>query len=343
MKISTMRFRAAPASCIAATLALGLLAAPAQAALIGLWTFNEGDGIFTIDSSGQGNHGEIMNGGQYVTTSNGLYGISLDGINDWVQFGRPDILNFSDERLTIEIWVAITAIPQFFGNNHNIFGKNTLSWRIGYEDGNPGGSAARYNATIHTMNGTTGGEAPVDSAKPAGSFHHIVVTKGTTNDGGSTWTKPVMFYYDGACAEVSGTCDRGGRAFMVQQPDIDVRAGNNQGNQYVACIIDEIRIHDVNLTAGEVMASFLAGPSTDPADTSFLFPPSVDVSVADAFSAGFNSGTRHDLQWTDNLVGDIWSGTGSYLIGNGSRLFLFDSTTAGSATRSYRIVTSQPQ
>ena len=237
---------------IGATLGLGLLLAPmAQGAIIAQWTFNEVIGGTTVyDSSGNNNHGTIIGGATRVATPNGLLGISLDGVDDLVNFGQPAILDLTTQAFTIEAWVAIN--DQASGNFHGIFGKSGNSYELQYEHNN--GNSARHRATINTANGQSVQEAPPLSAQPYGSWHHILVTKEGASSG---YGAPVQFYYDGVC---QGVCDGGGRAAVISQA-VDVTAGTGSGN-FLDAIIDEITVHDIRMNPGQVGDRRALGPST---------------------------------------------------------------------------------
>jgi hypothetical protein len=81
--------------------------------------FNEGAGNIALDSSSEGNHGSIFGGAPYVATP-GATGISLDGIDDFVNFGQPAIFDFTSDEFSVEVWVAIDGSQS--GDNHGIFG-----------------------------------------------------------------------------------------------------------------------------------------------------------------------------------------------------------------------------
>ena len=238
--IHKLKFHANQA--VPAILGLGLLLSPStQAAVIGHWLFNEGSGSTAVDSSGQGNHGTIFGGAAYVATP-GTSGISLDGIDGFVNFGQPALFDFTSQPFSVEAWVAVGGTQT--GNNHGIFGKTGNSWLLGYEHG--GGSAARHHVKLC---GTAGcglaRQAAVGSALPFGAYRHVAFTKSTSED--------LVIYVDGV-EEDSG----GGRQEIFSEA-VDVTAGQGSGN-FLECIIDEIRVHDTYLTATEVANLAAAGP-----------------------------------------------------------------------------------
>lgn len=81
--------------------------------LIGYWPFDESGGDQVIDRSGEGNHGDIVNGGRGV----GVYGgaVSLSGRDDsHVSIPGSPSLNGITDQLTVTAWVFPTVPPEGF-------------------------------------------------------------------------------------------------------------------------------------------------------------------------------------------------------------------------------------
>ncbi len=230
---------------LTAAAGFGFLLVPgARAVVIGHWLFNEGSGNIALDSSGQGNHGTIAGGASYVSTP-GTMGISLDGSDDFVNFGQPALFDFTSDTFSVEAWVAIDGTQS--GDNHGIFGKRGNSWLLGYQHGG-GGSSARHNVQLCGDSGCgLAREAGAGSALPFGSYKHVVFTKSTFDE--------VRIYVD-------GTLEDGGGGFQpIYSEATDVVAGRGSGN-FLECTIDEIRIHNTYLSSIEVSNLFAAGPDS---------------------------------------------------------------------------------
>lgn len=225
-----------------ATVAFFTLSLPASAAVVGHWMFNEGSGNIALDSSGQGHHGSILGGASYASTP-GTSGISLDGIDDLVNFGQPAPFDFTSGEFSIEVWVAIDGSQT--GNEHGIFGKTGNSWLLGYEHGS-GGSSARHHVQLCGNAGcSVAREAAVGAARPFGQFRHVAFTKSTF--------EALAIYVDGVLQSSGG----GYQAIFSEAAD--VTAGQGGGN-FLECIIDEIRVHDVYLTSTQVANLHATGP-----------------------------------------------------------------------------------
>ena len=70
--------------------------------LIGLWSFDEGEGTDAYDSSGNNNHGTIY-GAVYTPDQWGGYALSFNGTDDYVDCGDISTANWAN--LTTEAWV----------------------------------------------------------------------------------------------------------------------------------------------------------------------------------------------------------------------------------------------
>jgi hypothetical protein len=314
--------RTGRATVLTGTLALGLLVVPAaHAAVVGHWTFNEGEGTVAIDQSGQGNHGNILGGATFVASPSGLFSISLDGIDDTVNFGQPAILDFTNQGFTMEAWVAIDGVQT--GDKHGIFGKSASSYRLGYR--HFFALDRQYNVEITTAGGADVGCSEFEVAN--GNYDHVLATK-PANAGG-----PIQFYLNGNLQTIE--CLPTLQDNLISEA-VDVVAGTGNGN-HLACQIDEIRVHDVFVDAAQALALFNAGRSTVPSNP---FPASSEVTVPDRFSVAINSqeGLSYRLECTTDPVAPNWVAIGAFIRANISgSMFLVDPTEVDTG-KLYRVV-----
>ena len=221
----------------------------AEAEIVAQWSFNEGSGTNATDSSVNGLDGVIQGGAVYVSTPSGR-GLSMDGIDDLVNFGQPAAITSLVDGITIEAWVAIDTTGQAppEANNYEIFARGG-SWRLGYEHGGSAAGSHRHNAQIDRSGGSGSGEAttPVtNSADPSGTFRHLLVT--------SRIGDPVQFYIDGI---FQGVCDGGGRNGNINDLGNDVLLN---GGNFLEMIVDEVTIHDNRMNPSQVSDRFNLGP-----------------------------------------------------------------------------------
>ncbi len=81
----------------------------APGGLVGAYPFNETGGTATADVSGAGNNGTLLNGAAFAAGKNGN-GLSLDGVNDYVNLGNAASLQITGS-MTISAWINASAFP----------------------------------------------------------------------------------------------------------------------------------------------------------------------------------------------------------------------------------------
>jgi hypothetical protein len=87
-----------------------------------------GTGTIWNDLTGNGNNGTLTNGVTYLTDNGGI--MSFDGINDYVNLGTPNDLNFGDN-ITISVWhklITPSSLDVLFGNGSGSGGRGILSY-----------------------------------------------------------------------------------------------------------------------------------------------------------------------------------------------------------------------
>ena len=198
-----------------------------------LWLdFLEPSGSVTYDKSGCGNHGTIY--GAKRVRALGCYGLSFDGVDDYVEVLHSDVLSAHDE-LTLEIimkphgtggaWQALFSKGQDMNENYE------LLW-----------NASNYFHTGWTFNT---GRLHHDWYHPLriGNFNHVVLT----------WEAPLIkLYVNGEYKETWDT--EASYAVARTEP---LLVGNEYGKtRYFCGIIALARIYDRPLTPREVKANY---------------------------------------------------------------------------------------
>jgi hypothetical protein len=233
---------------VRAALTLGILTiagyAEAQSSsLVGRWKFDETSGTTAIDGSGRGNDGTLVN--SPVSIAPGFRGgraLSFDGVNDYVEIGdRPDLKITGP--LTLSGWFK-TSAP--LGNFKTLVSKwwsggTAASYSMAWND------AGLYFAIHNDANQMLSAQSSL--LFNDGAWHHAV---GTWD--GST----IRLYVDGILRASSP-----GPAFgAISDTTFPVRIGTDarythDGNDRLfPGVIDEVRIYNQGLSAGEVTELF---------------------------------------------------------------------------------------
>jgi hypothetical protein len=229
-------------------LALAVIAAAACAApkvahavtLVGKWTFNEGGGTLAMDSSGNGNHAQLLSDLSplatpgYVSTGTNNLGVTLNPTyQQWVNYGSSPLF-IGTGAFSLESWFTVrgtTSVggePMLFGRDHTLIGTTY------YSNG---------NCYSYVGGGSYYVSAPLTLNQP---YHLVQTWDGST----------ISVYLDGVLQ---------GTFASTEAPPSDPtslrsgKPGPSDGTGYLDMTIDEARMYDGAMTAGEVAASFAAG------------------------------------------------------------------------------------
>jgi len=214
--------------------------------LVADWHLDEGTGVTAVDSSGNGNDGTLVNNPTWVNGKVGK-GLSFDGTNDYVYCGLASSLKLTGA-ITVEAWVKWTGdgnpyfVTKFGGPDHRSYDLSgnddgTVEFRVGGADCNILKSSGM--ATI-----------------PTGEWVYLVGTYEPSSY--------VRLFVNGVLAEEATT------SIPASQGDngLSWYIGAREGNQgWFNGVIDEVKIHNRALSAGEIMTNYEVYPSNrQPAD-----------------------------------------------------------------------------
>jgi len=269
-------------------LVLGLIGS-ASADLVVHWALEDGSGTTAADSSGNGNDGTFNGAPEWVEgrIGGGLH-VRGDSDQDYVVYtlpGGPTVW----ETGTIAIWVKLDSLGQDqYSSPFTNHTPNSAGIQFDVDGGTPG--EFRLNP-----GGQFFGPATLD-------WTHLALTF----EGGNA-----TFYYNGEEA-TTATMSDSQRTFN----EFAIGLNRNHTN-WVAAIIDELRVYDHALTADEIQAIMVSGAGRlplarrpDPADGATLEQTWVSLIWGPGDGA-----VSHDLYFGTN-VDDVSAGAEGAFVGN---------------------------
>ena len=238
-----------------------------SAGLVAAYGFEEGTGTTTADQTGLGHTGTVSGA---LRSATGKFGraLTFDGVNDWVTVADQNDLDLTTA-MTVEAWVYPTA--------------TTNAWRTVLAKEQNGGLA--YAMMANSSSGrpygliSNPGEqlAQGSAALPPNAWSHMA----TTYDGSA-----VRLYVNGtlvATTPAIGSIATGSDPLHF--------GGNTTWGEWFQGTLDDIRIYNRTLTAGEIQTDMNA-PAGQPAPTDTT-PPSAPGNLTATDQLG---GVR--LNWT---------------------------------------------
>ncbi|MDD4410029.1 MAG: LamG domain-containing protein, partial [Candidatus Pacebacteria bacterium] len=143
--------------------------------LVSHWKFDEGSGITAYDSAGTSN-GTLVNGPTWKTSIDCISGgcLQFDGVNDYVNCGNGQDLNFSTGDFSYSLWFKIPSITNTY---YVIFNKESSDYQNGI-------NLFIWNSENKLVAQVRGG-SPVNiysnSAIIPNKFYHVVITRSGSN------------------------------------------------------------------------------------------------------------------------------------------------------------------
>ena len=267
--------------------------------LVGWWKLDEGEGTTAVDWSGQGNHGTLHGGTEWIDGYDGG-GLNLDGADGYVALPIGSVIA-SLEAATITTWVNFSNAGGAWQRIFD-FGNNTMTYmfltpRLGTA------GEMRFAITIG------GGGAPEQMATASSAlvsgWHHVAATISASG---------LVLYLDGQVVASGAT--------SVVPSALGATTNNWLGrSQYVADAyfrgaLDDFRIYDFAMSAAEIPETMRGDPklawAPHPADGSI-------VDIRQATSLGWSPGetaVQHDIYLaTDRQVVEEADTTASAYLG----------------------------
>ncbi len=206
------------------------------------WTFDEGNGTTTYDSTDNGNDGIFVTAETSPIWTTGKHGTGLlfDGENDYVNL--PDI--GVPEKITITAWIKVNT---YFGSSYFYGIVGTPSPGNGYmmiRLGNDGTEAGKDLFDFAFYNGSSYSEIYGTTHLATGIWYHVV----------ATYDGSYMRTYVNGIQESSQVDDgptTSGQNLIIGADLLD--------NRYFDGIIDDVRIYNYARTPDEIALDYNAG------------------------------------------------------------------------------------
>lgn len=225
-----------------------------EAGLVAHWPFDEGNGTVTVDVSGNGHHGTLVNGPEWTKGP----ALDFDGVDDLVDVGTFDV---PGSELTLAAWILPQDLTNCPAADCRILAKAT------------GTAEDAHYFMLSTID--SGGVKLRFRLKTAGVTSTLIASAGDLFEG--AWVHAAAVY-DGSAmrlyldgVEVGSTAKSGS---ISLDDTVPVWIGGSPGGATERPwdgLVDDVRIYDRALSQAEIMA--LPGPSD-----------------SEIFSDGFESG-----------------------------------------------------
>ena len=203
--------------------------------ILGVWLLDEGTGDITVDASGNGNDGTLMNTPTWI---DGVYGKALDfaGSSSYVDCGNAEALNV--DVFSVSFWCNIPSTQSW---NHIVSrgqhvasgSPGSVNWGVMMYDGAQTILFESFNDT-----GWTG----ITAGTTTGEWHHVVATY----DGN---TDAMQLYHDGGLAATGseGMLLDGDRPFVI-----GARSDDGFIDGFFSGSIDEVGYFNTILPAEDI-------------------------------------------------------------------------------------------
>ncbi len=273
----------------------GLTVTAAQiSGLSGYWAFNEGSGTTSADSSGSGNTATLVNGVSWVAGKIGD-AVSTNGTNQYVNV--PNVNLSGTNAITVTAWVNRTYsisgghVMLEATTNYN---NSTTGFGVFPDDNSCGG----LQAALH---GNVGYVANCYNQPSSGVWHHLAFVFDKTQTGGNE----VKFYLDGVLQTATRSLLTSTNTNNFGSNPIYVMSRGGTG-EYTAGLLDELRIYNNALTAGQIQQVYtatLASLAVTPVNPTIAAGNPQQFTATGTYSDGSLQNLTNFVTWTSTSPG----------------------------------------
>lgn len=275
---------------------------PSNLGLVGYWNFDEGAGTVAGDSSGSGNHGTITG----ATWVDGKRGKALDfnGTSDFVDLFNPTSLYVSGD-VTLSAWVKPRTLNSNFARNVIVSGRRTESSPV-------------YGLLVSPTSVGTSFQTDNLSNGSLGYVNRV----GSTNINYNEWVMVSvvrsglnLYFYKNDVLIGQDTFLSGN---LYSSNGYLIGKGYNGGSFFFDGLIDDVRIYNRALSAGEIARLYSSGQVTRKTVSNqglvgyWSFDEGAGAIAGDSSGSG-NHGTITGATWVGGKRGKALSfpGTGN--------------------------------
>ena len=242
--------------------------------LVGYWSMNEGTGTVAGDGSGNGNRGTLTGGPTWVDGKRGK-ALNFDGVDDYVNIGSDASLDqIGLGARTVTAWINARSLGESnFGRIIDKSQGTAVGWLLYLCNSDSCVNGFRFNQT------TTGANNDIYDARNVLTFNkwiHVAFTySGTVGT-------PAIFYIDGKSVTVS-TRTTGDGSLDDDSANVATIGGNTPADRTFNGLIDEVRVYNRALSAGEIQTLYKSGAAK--------FAPPTDKGLVGYWSMNEGTGT----------------------------------------------------
>ena len=211
--------------------------------LVAEYTFSEGSGTSTSDTSSSGNSG-LLNGSTWTTLGRHGHALVFDGSSAHVDLGNPTALQLSGSA-TWSAWVYASAAP---ADDGQIIAKSDSGG--GWQLKTTPDTGAQTFAIRVTGPGDQSAQRHSLTVRQLNTWYHVAGVYDATS-------QTLDIYVNGVLD--NGILSDSVPASQIVAP-VNVTIGQRSGGWHFAGVIDDVRVHNRALSAGEILVDMNTPP-----------------------------------------------------------------------------------